>query len=159
MLHELGKKHAIFMLHTQRRKARLHGPVPRKQSPRLRTACVPPATACKRKQQRAAAQRAARLSLSLSIYSSNPRKRYRASPSGVAPRPTDGGPHGFVSNTAISPQYHRNLTAIAPQSHSNITSNRTHNRNHQITPTRDSRSYSFTTYINSHVIQQHNIIN
>jgi hypothetical protein len=55
MLHELGK-HAIFMLHTRRRKAQLHGPVPCKQSPRLRTACVPPATACKRKQQHAAAQ-------------------------------------------------------------------------------------------------------
>jgi hypothetical protein len=55
MLHELGK-HAVFMLHTQRRKAQLHGPVPCKQSPRLHTACVPPATACTRKQQRAAAQ-------------------------------------------------------------------------------------------------------
>jgi hypothetical protein len=67
MLHELGK-HAIFMLHTRRRKAQLHGPVPCKQSPRLRTACVPPAAACQRKQQYAAAQRAARLSRSLSIY-------------------------------------------------------------------------------------------
>ena len=76
-LHELGE-HAIFMLHTRRRMAQLHGPVPCKQSPRLHTACVPPATACKRKQQRAAAQRATRLSLFLSIYSPSPRTRHRA---------------------------------------------------------------------------------
>jgi hypothetical protein len=64
MLHELGK-HAISTLHTQRRKAQLHGPVPCKQSPRLHTACVPPAMQAK---AAARSSTASRSPLPLSIY-------------------------------------------------------------------------------------------
>jgi hypothetical protein len=143
MLHELGK-HAISTLHTRRRKAQLHGPVPCKQSPRLHTACVPPATACERKQQRAAAQRAARLSLLLSIYSPNPRKRYRASPSGVAQRQTDGGPQGSDCNT--NRNTNQNTNQHTHRNNHLRTDLRTHPHTHQTTNRRETRIsyYSYT---------------
>jgi hypothetical protein len=102
-LHEPGE-HAMFRLHTRRRTAQLHGLVPCKLCPRLRSARLPPPAACERKQQCAAAKRAQRLSLPQSTMLTKPSNEApRASPSGATPRLTDGGPQGFVSNTNISP--------------------------------------------------------